>query len=282
MTRWIRTTVDILDHEMFEGDTYSRRDAWLWLLTHAAWKDKRVSHKGAPLDLKRGQVLVGRAHLAQVFGWTEQNVRTFTNQLIKRGMIEISNQSNGHFANVATICNYDKYQSIEQDERPVDQPVSNQCPTSVQPEPNQTSTSTTISTKDADAVTRETVGTKIDLKALSDQVTAACNGALASQAIAPGLASMSIPWMWIEQGADLERDILPTLTAIGKKQHGKGIRTWDYFTEAVAQAKAKRLAGLPDVVIPLPGQRQQTPAFHDFRAEKRAREQAVMSKLRLG
>ena len=87
----------------------------------------------------------------------------------------------------------------------------------------------------------------IDLKTLSDRVTDACNGALASQATAPGLASMSIPLMWIEHGADLERDVIPTLTAAGKRYHGKGIRTWDYFTPMIAEAKAKRLAGLPAV-----------------------------------
>jgi hypothetical protein len=108
---------------------------------------------------------------------------------------------------------------------------------------------------------------KVDLGRLAEQVTAACNGSLASQAIAPGLASMSIPLMWIEHGADLDRDVLPALTVAGKKYHGKGIRSWDYFTPMVAEAKAKREKGLPavDVSTRAPsGYRSQPPPLIPF------------------
>lgn len=114
---------------------------------------------------------------------------------------------------------------------------------------------------------------KIDLGRLADQVTAACNGSLASQAIAPGLASMSIPLMWIENGADLERDVLPALTVAGKKYHGKGIRSWDYFTPMVAEAKAKREKGLPSVDVSArqhaSGYRMQPPPLIPYNAEIR-------------
>ena len=40
MSRWVRTTVEMLDHEILQGP-YDRRSAWLWLIAHAAWKDKR-------------------------------------------------------------------------------------------------------------------------------------------------------------------------------------------------------------------------------------------------
>ena len=88
-----------------------------------------------------------------------------------------------------------------------------------------------------------------DLVDLSNRLTTICNGALASQAIAPGLASMSTPRMWLEAGCDLERDVIPTLTIAGKRYHGKRIRSWDYFTAMVAEAKARREKGLPDVSI---------------------------------
>lgn len=108
---------------------------------------------------------------------------------------------------------------------------------------------------------------KIDLAGLAEKVTEACNGSLASQAIAPGLASMSTPLMWIEQGADLDRDVIPTLTALGKKYHGKGIRSWDYFTGPIAEAKARRERGLPAVTLtdkPQTGYRMQPPPLIPF------------------
>lgn len=86
-----------------------------------------------------------------------------------------------------------------------------------------------------------------DPKELSGKLVSAANGSIANPASFPGLLNMSIPLMWIEQGADLERDVLPTVAAIGAKKHGKGIRSWDYFTAAVAEAMAKRKSGLPTV-----------------------------------
>lgn len=140
--RWVRTSVEMLDHPLLNRGPFCRRAAWLWLIASAAWKPKTVRHKGAPLDLERGQVLIGRKHLAATWGWSEQNVRTFLNQCMGEGMLEI-NQSNGHYANVATICNYDKYQS-SQPERHRD---TNQSLTSAPPISNQTLTSTNLTNK---------------------------------------------------------------------------------------------------------------------------------------
>lgn len=95
----------------------------------------------------------------------------------------------------------------------------------------------------------ESRGAKIDLRLLAKRVTDACGRALASEAIAPGLASMATPQMWLEQGADLERDVLPTLTAAGKRYAGRNIRSWDYFTPMVSEAKAKRERGLPAAIV---------------------------------
>jgi hypothetical protein len=133
--RWVRVSVETFDHEILDMGRYDRRSAWLWLITNAAWKERRVNHKGRPITLKRGQLLGARAFLAEKFGWGEQELRTFLKALVTNGMVEI-NQSNGHFANVITICNYEKYQSAENAK---DQ-ASNQSLTSVQPVSNQIST----------------------------------------------------------------------------------------------------------------------------------------------
>lgn len=140
--RWIRVHVHIFDdHDAFDDEPYCRRTAWLWLIANAAWKTKRVRHKGKMIDLERGQVLIGRAFLAEKWKWSEQTVRTFIKFLVAENMLEI-NQSSGHYANVATICNYGKYQDVPQRENQ----ENNQSLTRVQPEPNQTLTSTTNTT----------------------------------------------------------------------------------------------------------------------------------------
>lgn len=139
--RWFRTSVEIFEHPTLNFGPYDRRSAWQWLIANAAWKTREINHKGVATVLQRGQVIIGRAFLAKTWGWTEQKVRTFVHRLCEDGMLEI-NQSNGHFANIATICNYDKYQTPQ----PERGRSGNQSVTSQQPEPNQTLTRNTNTT----------------------------------------------------------------------------------------------------------------------------------------
>jgi hypothetical protein len=81
---------------------------------------------------------------------------------------------------------------------------------------------------------------------LAEQLQEAAGSALANPAAYPGLLSLSTPRMWLEQGADLDRDVLPTLRSVAerRKRANERITTWDYFTAAVANAKARRERGL--------------------------------------
>jgi hypothetical protein len=110
--RWVRTSVEVFEHDIFAGDVFSRRDAWLWLIANAAWKPRRFRASGsnAFIELQRGQVLAARGYLAQTWGWGEKQVRNFVHLLEKENMIKMD-QSKGRFANVVTICNYEKYQT---------------------------------------------------------------------------------------------------------------------------------------------------------------------------
>ena len=83
-----------------------------------------------------------------------------------------------------------------------------------------------------------------DFKKLNERLVKACNGALDNPANCLGLASLATPIMWLEQGCDLERDVIPTLAGFGRTAHGKRIRTWNYFSDAIAKARDTRLAGL--------------------------------------
>lgn len=139
---WIRTCVDVFDHPVLDNGSYDRRSAWLWLIAKASRLDRTVSHKGRPLNLKRGQVLAGRAFLANTWGWGEKQVRLFLELLAAENMIE-KGQSNGHYANVITICNYDAYQSAPTKRQPVQDsagPVQGQLRASGGPVEGQTLT----------------------------------------------------------------------------------------------------------------------------------------------
>lgn len=244
MARWVRTSVEMFDHPILDKGPFDRRSAWLWLIANAAWKPRRVSHKGKPVALNRGQMLIGRAYLAEKWGWSEQNVRTFLSQLVAENMLKI-NQSTGHFANVATVCNYDKYQTTQ----PVSNQSVNQCSTSVQPEPNQTLTNTTNTTTSSVVLSVAARAEPSAAATLPDRfmerLVEAAGDCLANPVNAQGLLTEATPLMWLESGCDLERDILPTLRAASKSRKGKRISTWGYFTDMIAENRARRLAGMP-------------------------------------
>ncbi len=107
--RWIKVSTEMCDHAALAGP-YDKRSAWLWLIANATWKNRRVSNKGKMVELQRGQILAGRAFLAKQWGWTEKKVRNFLAILVAENMVKMG-QSVGHYANVLTVCNYDRYQA---------------------------------------------------------------------------------------------------------------------------------------------------------------------------
>lgn len=82
-------------------------------------------------------------------------------------------------------------------------------------------------------------------------------GAIVDPVNGLGMSTMTIPRMWIESGADFERDILPAVAKLCDKRRAKPgstrIGDWSYFTNAVAEQKARREAGLPTVSLVKPG-----------------------------
>jgi hypothetical protein len=123
--RYIAVTADIFDHDLFRGQEYSQREAWLWLIANAAWKNHEWRRGNDMVPIKRGQVIAARAHLANVWGWGEKKVRLFLELLESQGMLE-RGQSKGRFANVLSICNYETFQSGKAIKGPVAGPVEGQ------------------------------------------------------------------------------------------------------------------------------------------------------------
>lgn len=239
MPRYVKAYESLFDHELFR-DRFSRRDAWLWLITRARWRDQSGG------GLKRGQVLGARSFLAAEWGWGEQEVRTFLAQLVARNMVEINQQGSRRPA-VITICNYEKFQGTDEN----DNPNANQHLTSTQPAPNQHLT--TLEERKKDRREEEDAGkareASVPYDELSRRLTEAAGSCIADPAAAPGLLMLGTPMAWLADGADLELDIIPALKAVALRHKGRRVMTWDYFTNPVAEAKQRRLAKLPAVEV---------------------------------
>lgn len=90
-------------------------------------------------------------------------------------------------------------------------------------------------------------------------MTEAAGPCLDNPANCMGLLTSGTPQMWLNQGCDLERDVLPVLRAAAVKHAGKRIRDWGYFTAMIAEAKARRERGLPPVTVA--GPKKQPPSI---------------------
>jgi len=68
-----------------------------------------------------GQVITGRKSLAMDLGLSERKIRTSINKLISTN--EVTVQTTNKFS-IISICNWDAYQHIEQDQRPAERPAT--------------------------------------------------------------------------------------------------------------------------------------------------------------
>ena len=109
---------------MLRGNApFSRREAWLWLISEACWQPRRRVVGNVTIHLKRAQLVASSRFLATTWDWSESAVRRFLAEL--RGInarqwgadavtdaesdAMIDAQTDAGIT-VITICNYDKYQ----------------------------------------------------------------------------------------------------------------------------------------------------------------------------
>ena len=99
------------NHELFEGDRYSRRDAWCWLIEHARFRASTCVVEGVRLQVGRGELTVSIRGLANLWGWSKSGSNRFIKALRARDSIRTrSGTGRGTGQLIITICNYDDYQ----------------------------------------------------------------------------------------------------------------------------------------------------------------------------
>jgi hypothetical protein len=81
-----------------------------------------------------------------------------------------------------------------------------------------------------------------ELDAAEAACLAACGEGMAPAARAAITATTATIGAWLAAGYDLELDVLPVITERTAKPRGSPIRTWEYFSQAVAARHARRIA----------------------------------------
>lgn len=114
MSRWIRLQTSIFEHELFAGKEFSERDAWVWLIAKAAWRETRHRVGKEMAVVPTGSLFVTLRELQSVWRWgSDFRVRSFLKLLQTERMIIIN--SNAGKTQI-TICNYGRYQNTDQEE----------------------------------------------------------------------------------------------------------------------------------------------------------------------
>jgi hypothetical protein len=81
-----------------------------------------------------------------------------------------------------------------------------------------------------------------DLDAAEASCLAACGEGMTPAAKAAITATTATIGAWLAAGYDLDLDVLPVITERTAKPRGSPIRTWEYFSQAIAARHAKRIA----------------------------------------
>lgn len=81
-----------------------------------------------------------------------------------------------------------------------------------------------------------------DLDAAEASCLAACGERIAPAARAAITATTATIGAWLKAGYDLELDVLPVIAERTAKARGSPIRTWEYFSQAIAARHARRVA----------------------------------------
>lgn len=97
----------IWDHPDLAKSEFSEREAFLWLVSEASWRPRRVRSGKAVVDLERGQLCASVRFMASAWMWSKSRVDRFLKRV---QAVEMIRAESGTGQLIITVCNYDKFQ----------------------------------------------------------------------------------------------------------------------------------------------------------------------------
>jgi hypothetical protein len=246
---------------MFAPEPFTEREAWLWMIAEAAWKPMTVRAGRAVLQIDRGQIACSLRFLATRWKWPETSVRRFLARLAAGGDDALVVIDAAQSVTQITICNYDKYQNSRRTERrSTGAEAAHSCAQSTAQKPAQSSdcdetendetwrtrgavNGAVVCEKPAQIIREQVTNNKdagLSARERLDRLEEACRQAAGYETDpSPGLLSLAPIIGLMEQGMDLELDILPAIKATASRMR-RPARSWEYFREAITEWHEKR------------------------------------------
>jgi hypothetical protein len=95
------------DNPVFAPEPYTEREAWEWLIEHAAFADRQERVGRQMVDLRRGQVPVSVRKLADSWQWSKSRVQRYLAKLASASMVGTVEVLDG---TILSLCKYETYQ----------------------------------------------------------------------------------------------------------------------------------------------------------------------------
>jgi hypothetical protein len=218
---------------VFPEEKFSQREAFIWLVSQAAWKPVHTHVNGKRVELSRGQCAFAGRFLARKFGWSEPKVRRFITRLVDECVTDADT-----FDGVTrlTICNYDKYQTGDVERERVTDALA-LAPRRTDVPPSDAKNEQETNNNKQNTTTRES-----DFSDLMERCTKAANGAMQHPAQARGVADFSPILSLIHKGADMELDVISTIKRRSEGKAAGSVSSWRYFETAINEAFEQRKA----------------------------------------
>lgn len=116
MQGWIKLHRKVLDNYLFqEKRTFSKFEAWTYLLLSANHKEHKFLLGSELLTVKSGQVITSETKLMKRFNWSKSKLRRFLSLLESDNMIERKTDTK---KTTLTLVNYEVYQQQETTKKP--------------------------------------------------------------------------------------------------------------------------------------------------------------------
>lgn len=116
MSEWGVFAVDrgIWDHPVLGEEPFTGREAWMWLLSAAAWKQRKIGTGGRVVTIERGEFCFALRFLQRKWQWKPGRVERFLDRLEKHDMIRDTSRDK---AKIYSISNYNEYQRVSLPDR---------------------------------------------------------------------------------------------------------------------------------------------------------------------
>jgi hypothetical protein len=114
---WVKLWREQFIHEVSERKPWCDGYAWSYLYSQANYKAGVTNFRNQYIPLERGQFITSKLKLQEIFGWSQRRTNSFLTSLETRGMCTI--KVTKRFIMI-TICNYEKYQSTEDENEQTD------------------------------------------------------------------------------------------------------------------------------------------------------------------